>query len=164
MHRRAAYFLSQSPPLANYLSYCPRVFSKTPGALACSQQSMTCSYTAKVLLRVSVWLRRLGMVVANGTFVNVSIIASGVGNVYVIGVEDQVAVNLAGTAAVSIGADSSKLLDSSEVVQEPSTVHSRPSVNRSARVHSRPPVRRWPGRVPATLKGPCMREKHVKQG
>ena len=47
------------------------------------------------------------MVVANGTFVNASIIASGVGNVYLIGVEDQVAVNLAGTAAVSIGAASS---------------------------------------------------------
>ena len=47
------------------------------------------------------------MVVANGTFVNASIIASGVGNVYLIGVEDQVAVNLAGTAAVSIAAASS---------------------------------------------------------
>ena len=60
------------------------------------------------------------MVVANGTFGNTSIIASGVGNVYVIGVEDQVVVNLAGTAAVSIGADSSKgfrapLLDDTEL-------------------------------------------------
>lgn len=49
------------------------------------------------------------MVVANGTFGNTSIIASGVGNVYVIGVTEQVVVNLAGTAAVSIGAASSKL-------------------------------------------------------
>ena len=55
------------------------------------------------------------MVVANGTFVNASIIASGVGNVYLIGVEDQVAVNLAGTAAVSVGAASSMFRDPSHI-------------------------------------------------
>ncbi len=78
------------------------------------------------------------MVVANGTFVNTSIIASGVGNVYVIGVEDQVVVNLAGTAAVSIGADSSKLTDSSGVARKPSTVHSWPSAYWRSRVHPWP--------------------------
>ena len=55
---------------------------------------------------------------ANGTFGNTSIVASGVGNVYVIGVEDQVVVNLAGTAAVSIGADSSKVLEPPQLMTE----------------------------------------------
>ncbi len=48
---------------------------------------------------------RLGQIIANGTFVNSSIIASGVGSIYVIGVENSAAVNLAGTATVTIGAE-----------------------------------------------------------
>ena len=43
--------------------------------------------------------------VANGTFVNASVVASGVGDVYVIGVENAVSVNLAGTASVTIAAE-----------------------------------------------------------
>ena len=42
---------------------------------------------------------------ANGTFVNASVVASGVGDVYVIGVENAVFVNLAGTASVTIEAE-----------------------------------------------------------
>ena len=42
---------------------------------------------------------------ANGTFVNASIVASGIGDVYVIGVENAVSVNLAGTASVTIAAE-----------------------------------------------------------
>ena len=53
------------------------------------------------------------MVVANGTFDTATVIASGVGNVYVIGVESHVDVNLAGTASLSIGADSSECPNSS---------------------------------------------------
>ena len=48
---------------------------------------------------------RLGQVVANGTFVNATIVASGVGDVHVIGVENAVSVNLAGTASVTIEGD-----------------------------------------------------------
>ena len=51
------------------------------------------------------WHYRLGQIIANGTFVNSSIIASGVGSVYVIGVENSAAVNLAGTTTVTIGAE-----------------------------------------------------------
>jgi len=49
--------------------------------------------------------RRLGQIIANGTFVSSSIIASGVGSIYVIGVEKSAAVNLAGTVSVTIGAE-----------------------------------------------------------
>ena len=42
---------------------------------------------------------------ANGTFVNATIVASGVGDVHVIGVENAVSVNLAGTASVTIEAE-----------------------------------------------------------
>lgn len=51
------------------------------------------------------WHCRLGQIIANGTFVDCSIIASGVGSIYVIGVENSAAVNLAGTATVTIGAE-----------------------------------------------------------
>ena len=46
---------------------------------------------------------------------NASIVASGVGSVYVIGVENTVAVNLAGTATVNIGADSGVILHSANL-------------------------------------------------
>lgn len=50
---------------------------------------------------------------------NASIVASGVGSIYVIGVENSAAVNLAGTASVTIGAESGESVGPG-VMPEPS--------------------------------------------
>ena len=66
----------------------------------------SCSHCFVAIHPSALLLRhRLGQVLAIGTFANASIVASGIGDVYVIGVESAVSVNLAGTASVTIAAE-----------------------------------------------------------